>query len=57
MPASAAFRDSVRIDLVQAAGEGRISVPVAASYPLDEAITALKRLASHHAGGKLALIP
>ncbi|MFL6134714.1 MAG: zinc-binding alcohol dehydrogenase family protein [Nocardioidaceae bacterium] len=57
MPASKAYRDAVRADLVRAAGEGRLSVPVAGTYPLVEALTALERLRGQHPGGKLALIP
>jgi NADPH:quinone reductase-like Zn-dependent oxidoreductase len=57
MPSSKAFRDAVRADLVRAAGEGRLSVPVAATYPLVEAPDAVERLRTQHPGGKLALIP
>jgi NADPH:quinone reductase len=57
MPASKAYRDMVRADLIQAAGEGRLSVPVAGTYPLVDALTALELLRGQHPGGKLALIP
>lgn len=57
MPASRAYRDAVRADLIRAAGEGRLSVPVAGTYPLVDALTALELLRGQHAGGKLALIP
>ncbi len=57
MPASKAYRDAVRGDLIRAAGEGRLSVPVAGTYPLVDALAALELLRGQHAGGKLALIP
>lgn len=57
MPSSKAFRDAVRADLVRAAGEGRLSVPVAGTYPLVDAVAAAERLRTQHPGGKLALIP
>lgn len=56
-PASAAFRDKVRPHLVQLAAEGKLVVPVAQTFPLAEAKSALKVLMSQHPGGKLALIP
>jgi NADPH2:quinone reductase len=57
MPASAAYRDGIRSQLIRLAAKGRLEVPVAGTFPLDEAITALTLLKSGHAGGKLALIP
>jgi NADPH:quinone reductase-like Zn-dependent oxidoreductase len=57
MPASAAFRDEVRPRLVRMAAEGRLEVPVARTFPLEDAIEALTLLQSGHPGGKLALIP
>lgn len=57
MPASAAFRDSVRGRLVELAGNGRLVVPVARTYPLDRAREALEFLRGGHPGGKLALVP
>ncbi|MEF2977580.1 NADP-dependent oxidoreductase [Subtercola sp. YIM 133946] len=57
MPASAAFRDGVRQRLIDLAGEGSLVVPVARTYPLDEARDALQYLSSQHPGGKLALLP
>lgn len=57
MPASAAYRDSIRSQLIQFAADGRLEVPVAQTFPFDEAITALTLLKSGHAGGKLALVP
>ena len=57
MPASAAYRDTVRAHLIDLAGDGRLVVPMARTYPLDEAVQALSFLAEGHPGGKLALIP
>jgi NADPH:quinone reductase len=57
MPASKAYRDSVRADLVGLAGEGRLVVPVARTFPLADALDAAKLLMSHHPGGKLVLEP
>jgi len=56
-PASRAYRDSVRADIIALAGAGRLKVPVAATYPLDEALTAARVLQGKHPGGKLALLP
>lgn len=56
-PASAAFRDGVRGELVRLADEGLLEVPVARTYPLAEAVEATRFLAEGHPGGKLALIP
>jgi NADPH:quinone reductase-like Zn-dependent oxidoreductase len=57
MPASKAYRDSVRAELVDLAGDGRLEVTVAATYPLEEALTAAELLRGGHPGGKLALVP
>lgn len=57
MPASAAYRDSVRADLVQWAGEGRLAVPVARTFPLADAVAATELLMGQHPGGKLVLEP
>ncbi|WP_345802104.1 NADP-dependent oxidoreductase [Microbacterium sp. AZCO] len=57
MPDSKRFRDEVRADLVRLAGEGALVVPMARTYPLDEAVTALEYVRSGHPGGKVALIP
>lgn len=56
MPASAAFRDEARAGLVQLAAEGGLVVPVARTFPFDEAPAALELLSSGHPGGKLALV-
>jgi NADPH:quinone reductase-like Zn-dependent oxidoreductase len=57
MPASAVFRDHVRPRLIQLAGEQKLVVPVAATFPLDDAMNALRLLSGQHPGGKLALVP
>lgn len=57
MPASARFRDEVRGELVALAQNGDLEVPVARTFPLEEAPAALALLAEGHPGGKLALIP
>jgi NADPH:quinone reductase-like Zn-dependent oxidoreductase len=56
-PDSTPFRDRVRADLLGMAARGDLVVPVARTYPLDEAAAALSFLAEGHPGGKLALIP
>jgi NADPH2:quinone reductase len=57
LPASAAYRDSVRGHLIGMAGRGRLVVPVARTFPLDQAVEAAEFLRGQHPGGKLALIP
>ena len=56
-PASKAYRDSVRAELIALAAAGTLEVPVAATYPLEEALTAAEVLQGKHPGGKLALVP
>jgi len=55
-PESGRFRDSVRGNLVQLAAEGRLQVPIARTFSLDEAREALELLQTKHPGGKLALL-
>jgi NADPH:quinone reductase-like Zn-dependent oxidoreductase len=57
MAASKAYRDSVRAELVRLAGEGRLEVPVARTFPLEDAPAAVDLLEGGHPGGKLALVP
>jgi NADPH:quinone reductase len=57
VPASVAFRDNARAHLIGLAAEGKLVVPVAQTFPLAQAKTALAVLMSRHPGGKLALIP
>lgn len=56
-PSSAVFRDGIRAELVRLADQGRLTVPLARTYPLVEALEATRFLAEGHPGGKLALIP
>lgn len=57
LPASQAYRDSVRGELVDLAGRGRLVVPVARTFPLAEALVAAELLMTQHPGGKLVLEP
>jgi NADPH2:quinone reductase len=57
MSASAAYRDENRSRLIGLAADGRLVVPIARTFPLADAIEALKVLKGGHPGGKLALIP
>jgi NADPH:quinone reductase-like Zn-dependent oxidoreductase len=57
MPASAVFRDQVRAGLIALAAGGKLVVPIARTFPLDDALDALKLLSGQHPGGKLALLP
>jgi NADPH2:quinone reductase len=57
MPASAAYRSSIRAHLIGLAADGSLVVPVARTFPLTDAIVALELLQGGHPGGKLALIP
>lgn len=57
MPDSARFRDAVRGELTAMAQRGDLVVPVARTFPLDQAPEAHRFLATGHPGGKLALIP
>jgi NADPH:quinone reductase len=57
MPASKAYRDAVRADLVALAAGGDLIVPMARTYPLAEAAAAVELLRTGHPGGKVALLP
>jgi NADPH:quinone reductase-like Zn-dependent oxidoreductase len=57
MPSSAAYRDENRARLIALAGDGQLRVPVARTFPLADALAALRLLKSGHPGGKLALTP
>jgi NADPH2:quinone reductase len=57
MPASAVFRDRARAGLIALAGAGKLVVPIARTFPLDDALDALNLLSGQHPGGKLALLP
>lgn len=57
MPDSARFRDGIRGALVDLAARGDLVVPLARTFPLEDAPEALALLADGHPGGKIALIP
>ncbi|MCW2735838.1 NADP-dependent oxidoreductase [Nocardioides sp.] len=57
LPASKAYRASVRADLVRLAGSGDLVVPVARAFPLTDALEAVELLMGQHPGGKLVLEP
>ncbi|MEZ5212146.1 zinc-binding alcohol dehydrogenase family protein [Gordonia sp. (in: high G+C Gram-positive bacteria)] len=56
-PDSAAYRDSVRAQLVSLLGTGELTVPIARTFGLSEARAALELVASGHAHGKVVLLP
>ncbi|WP_407937181.1 quinone oxidoreductase family protein [Kineosporia babensis] len=56
-PQSREFRERSRRALVKLADAGDLTVPLARTFPLDEAPAALELLLGGHPGGKLALIP
>ncbi|WP_432994518.1 quinone oxidoreductase family protein [Dactylosporangium sp. CA-233914] len=56
LPASAAYRDSVRARLLDLAAEGRLVVPVARTFPLTQALAAIDLVRTGHPGGKVALV-
>ncbi|OYO18874.1 alcohol dehydrogenase [Enemella evansiae] len=56
-PDSARFRDGVRAELIELAGRGELVVPMAGSYPLTDAVAALRLVGEGHAGGNVALLP
>ena len=51
------LRDAARIPLARLLAEGRLSVDVARTYPLEEARAAYEQLVTGHAGGKVVLEP
>lgn len=57
LPASKAYRASVRADLVEWAAAGRLVVPVARTFALADALEAVELLMAQHPGGKLVLEP
>lgn len=54
---SRAYRDEARARIVALAADGRLEVPVAATFPLERAADALELLKTGHPGGKVALVP
>ncbi|WP_431818115.1 NADP-dependent oxidoreductase [Gordonia jacobaea] len=55
-PESAAYRDSVRAELIAHAAAGDLVVPVAHTFHLSQARAALELVSGGHAGGKVALL-
>ncbi len=51
------IRTAARPELARLAGEGRLRVIVAATYPLTEAAAAHRAIMTGHTSGKIALIP
>lgn len=56
MPEGLKFRNAIRGELVELAMEGELVVPVARTFPFEEAPAALELLMTGHPGGKLALV-
>lgn len=56
-PESLTFRDASRRSMIRLAGDGDLTIPMAANYPLADARTALELVATGHPGGKVALLP
>ncbi|OZD30928.1 alcohol dehydrogenase [Rhodococcus sp. 06-1477-1B] len=56
-PESARFRDIARARVLELAASGVLEVPVARTYPLAEAIEAVRFVMEGHPGGKVALLP
>ena len=52
-----AVRDAARPELARLAGEGRLRVVLAATYPFDEVAQAHRQIAAGHTTGKIALVP
>lgn len=56
-PESARFRDIARARVLELAASGALEVPVARTYPLAEAVDAVRFVMTGHPGGKVALLP
>ncbi|MFJ4038945.1 zinc-binding alcohol dehydrogenase family protein [Microbacterium sp. NPDC090007] len=56
-PESARFRDIARARVLELAASGALEVPVARTYPLADAIEAVRFVMEGHPGGKVALLP
>ncbi|MDR6690961.1 NADPH:quinone reductase-like Zn-dependent oxidoreductase [Microbacterium sp. 1154] len=56
-PESARFRDIARARVLELAASGVLEVPVARTYPLAQAIEAVRFVMDGHPGGKVALLP
>lgn len=56
-PDSATRRKKARLALVQAAGAGEFTVPIAKTFPLDDVARAHEELKNDHPRGKFVLVP
>lgn len=56
-PESARFRDIARARVLELAASGALEVPVALTYPLADAVEAVRFVMTGHPGGKVALVP
>lgn len=56
-PESARFRDIARARVLELAASGALEVPVARTYPLADAVEAVRFVMTGHPGGKVALVP
>jgi NADPH:quinone reductase len=55
-PLSGPFRARARGPILKLAAEGHLTVPMAATFPFDDAPAAFKMLTSPHPPGKIALV-
>ncbi len=55
-PASIAFREPERSRILALAAAGEITLPIARTFPLDDAPEALRLVATGHPGGKVVLV-
>lgn len=51
------IREAARLELVEAAGAGKLRVLVAATYRLEDAAEALREVMAGHVTGKVVLLP
>lgn len=56
-PESARFRDIARARVLELAASGALEVPVSRTFPLAEAVEAVRFVMTGHPGGKVALLP
>ncbi|WP_150956880.1 quinone oxidoreductase family protein [Microbacterium testaceum] len=56
-PESARFREIARARVLELAASGALEVPLSRTYPLAEAVEAVRFVMDGHPGGKVALLP
>ena len=56
-PKSRPFRAAKRQAILELAAQGKLTVPIAQTFPLNHAPTAVRALQGPHPYGKLALVP